>query len=156
MKNKWGLINVHKYMVRHFITTLLTFMENIFSLIMLPNITSMIIDVLHRCAYTWKRGFLVNLIFLENICMSFFRISSPVFSKTNPSMRSVLIKDVILILWIRNIPDHPPSGRFLIEFFWRNIWVWYIKFYVFFVANPLVGLKNSTNSKIPKFWIKKF
>ena len=52
------------------------------------------------------------------------------------------------------------SRRFLIilhqegswwNFFLRNLWVWYIKLYVFFVANPLVGLTNSKNSKIPKF-----
>ena len=30
-------------------------------------------------------------------------------------MGSVLIKDVILTMWIRNILDHPPSGRFLME-----------------------------------------
>ena len=40
-----------------------------------------------------------------------------VFSRTNMLIGSVLRKDVILTSWIRKVPDHPPSGRFLMEIF---------------------------------------
>ena len=59
-----------------------------------------------------------------------------VFSKTNPTRGSVLVKECHPYPMVQEGSWSSSIRKILHEIFFRSLWVWYIKLYVFFVANP--------------------
>ena len=76
-------------------------------------------------------------------------------------MGSVLIQDVILAPWIRTVPDHPPSGKFLMVIFLEEPMSVIYQTVCIFCGKSIDGVdkflkfQNSKNSKKSKK-LKKF